>query len=121
MNGFRFATVLRPKLVTMLSSASKMAGVGSPIGLGKPCVRLQNKAALSGILRKQVGHGRRLRSGCRKYGRYSGSTLASRLIRSRLSKAQDTKRVSKSTAALHFTPSKFLPAVIKNVKVCVAS
>src|SRR2546426_9867656 len=62
MNGFRFATVRRAKLLTMLSSASKMAGTENRIGLGKPFVCLLHKEALSGMLRKRGGSGRKLKS-----------------------------------------------------------
>src|SRR5580658_6631037 len=110
MNGFKSATVRTAKLVTMPNSASRMAEARRPNRLGKRCVRLQSKEALSGMLRKQGGHGPRLRSGCKKYGRCFASTFASLRIRSRLSKVQDTKRVSRSVADLHFTRSHFSPA-----------
>lgn len=96
---------------TMPSSASKMPGTGSQIGLGKPCVCSRHNAASSGMLQR-LANGRSLRKEYRKYERYSGSTSASRRIRSRLLKTQDTKSFSRLVAALHSTPSDFSPAAI---------
>src|ERR1019366_3981029 len=70
MNGFKFATVPIAKLLTMPSSASKMPGTGSQIGLGKPCVCSRRNAASSGMLQR-LANGRRLRKEYRKYERYS--------------------------------------------------
>src|ERR1017187_146907 len=117
MNGFKFATVPIAKLLTMPSSASKMPGTGSQIGLGKPCVCSRHNAASSGMLQR-LANGRSLRKEYRKYERYSGSTSASRRIRSRLLKlkAQDTKSFSRLVAALHSTPSDFSPAASYKIK-----